>query len=638
MRWFVDVSRIGEDAKANRYCVEAKQWQAALQEARKLRGDAGPLSKFSIELMEEGYRAVDPAMRMRYLVAKAPNDSPLSGASNGGGRASAARPAHEAPKTEAPKTAHMSGPPVSAPAHSPTASSAPATSAASKPAPSAAPSVAPRPSAPKPTSPAPSAASDAPVVSGVAVKSAHEGVGSPVAPAAPPQERKLSTGSMPSTRPTQPSLEARRPPDFQLIRKREEEPRPQAPITYREYAYAVKPGTEARAAELLLWARFNEITAAIKDRPAGKFVQLAVFDHLFEKKPTKPPIATLAWKDWRGDPIVQFPQGAPPTGEPATTAAPEPVSAPVPAEPLHSPPPPPSSRTPAPASFSPSPAVAPTQPASVLSGAALAPAVAVSAPAAPVSAPAPAVVISAPAAPVSAPAVAAPISAPIVAVSVPAPAGLGSVPAPSAPTVEVRPPLESADLEDLEIAVAPEAARRRRPGEDLISDLFEVMHELHFMPDMVSGADFLLGVLDKTFACTAVLVHVFDINTGHFVIVRAKSYGGDALLLHRTGDHDPLFSAVMRRMRSLRVDDARAQEGYADERWQLAGVEVESALCGPVQQGGRYLGMIELANPAGGGPFFDTEANALDYICEQFAEFLANRPIVMDADVVLPKQ
>lgn len=189
----------------------------------------------------------------------------------------------------------------------------------------------------------------------------------------------------------------------------------------------------------------------------------------------------------------------------------------------------------------------------------------------------------------------------------------------------------------IELAQSQETVQARRSGEDLISELFEVMHELHFMPDLVSGAQFLLGVLDKTLPCAAVLVHVFDINTGHFVVVRAKSPGGDQVLLHRTGDHEPLFSAVMRRMRTLRVDDARAEEGYSAERWQLAGLEVESALCGPVQQGGRYLGMIELVNPADGGPFDDAEANALDYICEQFAEFLANRPIVVDADVVLPK-
>src|SRR5258706_16226529 len=78
MRWFVEVSRVGETDSDAKYCVEAKQWQAALQEARKLRGDNGPLSKFSIELLDDGYRALDPKLKLRYVVAKAPLDAPLT--------------------------------------------------------------------------------------------------------------------------------------------------------------------------------------------------------------------------------------------------------------------------------------------------------------------------------------------------------------------------------------------------------------------------------------------------------------------------------------------------------------------------------------------------------------------------------
>src|SRR3954463_9925576 len=78
MRWFVEVSRVGENSSDEKYCVEAKQWQAALQEARKLRGDSGPLSKFSIELLDDGYRAVDPKLKLRFVVAKAPQDAALS--------------------------------------------------------------------------------------------------------------------------------------------------------------------------------------------------------------------------------------------------------------------------------------------------------------------------------------------------------------------------------------------------------------------------------------------------------------------------------------------------------------------------------------------------------------------------------
>ena len=43
------------------------------------------------------------------------------------------------------------------------------------------------------------------------------------------------------------------------------------------------------------------------------------------------------------------------------------------------------------------------------------------------------------------------------------------------------------------------------------------------------------------------------------------------------------------------------------------------------------------ANPAGGEAFHDGEVNAVDYICEQFADFVASRPIVIDDDAVIPR-
>ena len=62
-------------------CVEAPQWQPALQKARALRGDNGALSNFSIELLDEGYRAINPMARLRYIVKRAPDSAPLTNGS-----------------------------------------------------------------------------------------------------------------------------------------------------------------------------------------------------------------------------------------------------------------------------------------------------------------------------------------------------------------------------------------------------------------------------------------------------------------------------------------------------------------------------------------------------------------------------
>jgi hypothetical protein len=71
-------------------------------------------------------------------------------------------------------------------------------------------------------------------------------------------------------------------------------------------------------------------------------------------------------------------------------------------------------------------------------------------------------------------------------------------------------------------------------------------------------------------------------------------------------------------------------------RWDLLKLDLQQALCGPVQQSGRYLGIIEVVNPEGGGAFQQMEINALDYICDQLAEFVASRPIVLEDDAIMP--
>lgn len=178
-------------------------------------------------------------------------------------------------------------------------------------------------------------------------------------------------------------------------------------------------------------------------------------------------------------------------------------------------------------------------------------------------------------------------------------------------------------------------ARRRAPGEDLIGDLFERMHELAFMADMVSGAQFVLHVLGELIPCEGILIHVFDLGKREFVVVRAQGPNARDALLHRTADAEPLVRGIMSKRGATILDGAPANPPPASSSLTKLGVNPRAVLCGAARLGGRYLGLIELANPAGDQPFHAGEANALDYVCEQFAEFIASRPIVLDADVVV---
>lgn len=659
MRWFVEVSRVGETSIAEKYCVEAKQWQAALQEARKLRGDVGALSKFSIELLDQGYRAVDPQLKLRFLINEAPAESVLT-------------------EGKAETSVTSSGKPRTAD------SIAPATAFSSSIAPQSAANGVPRPGSlvPRPNSlPAPRANSVAPRAQQLLVPD------DPVPPAPPLPPESL-----------RPSL-----PPYQVVRQRGEEPRPEAPITYREVAYAVEPGVTRSQVEALLHDRYQATLATLDDRPAGKFVQLAVFDHVFQRRPERPPLATFAWKDWRGAPVLAFPGfGDAPMG-PLSQVPPAPETVPPPNGVAPSVPPPASlSALPLPASLVPAvvpaappvpsfPAVASVPPQSSVPDSAplkpVAPVVLSAPPPAPaVDAPAPLIEVELTSAPVASaepmpvvaatppePAAAEPVfelktaatepvfelkhpsqPAPAVAVeaapaSEPAPA---AEPAP-APALELAPipapaPVPSFDLnfESTPFNAAPKPERvsrpgvttgKRRAGEDLIGELFEFMHDLHFMRDVAAGAEYVLSVIDEVLPCEGVLIHVFDINTSHFVVVRAKGPTASATLLQRMPDQDPFVLSVMRGSGSIAPPSPTGDLRYAGTRWQTAGVVPRELLCGPVKLGGRYLGLIELANPQGDAPFHASEKNALDYICEQFADFLSKKPIVLSADVVLAR-
>ncbi|MDI1478057.1 GAF domain-containing protein [Polyangium sp. y55x31] len=110
MRWFVEISSPGPSAEPPaKLTVEAPQWQPALQKARAMRGDDGSLGNFSIELLDDGYRAVDPVKKLRYVVRKAPDTAELSA----GGQAQAEPPKGRPAVTAPPRVA---APPRATPA------------------------------------------------------------------------------------------------------------------------------------------------------------------------------------------------------------------------------------------------------------------------------------------------------------------------------------------------------------------------------------------------------------------------------------------------------------------------------------------------------------------------------------------
>jgi hypothetical protein len=619
MHWLVEVSRVGDTVASARYCIDARRWQSALQEARRLRGDAGALPKLTIELTDSGYRAIDPELKVRYVVSEAPPGMPL---------------------TDGARAVFSTAPP-------PVVASTPPAS---------------------PSSPPPAAALAAPASAALQPLEPTPALEPPTVPTAATAPT-AATEPLPYTAPPPPPL-----PSVQVIRQREERPTEANPLAYRELALAVKAGTGRAEVEAVLRAKLAELRAQLPEE-TRRYVQLAIFDHVFVKRPVRAPLGTLQWKDWRGEPTLAFPgfgEGSepPPPSSVSTsrmpswapgmmTSIPPAVGSALPPAVSSAAAPPrasavaPSTAPPAQRLESTAPGPGPTGPPRPGS---LIPARVVSVGASPASvapipvqAPAPAVELSRPEAPVEPAQVdevplalstrrppedllAAEASRVAEAVRETEAAREAEPQRRSQPPSERRsdPPLQRPEPSAARRS-DPTLARRRAPGEDLIGDLFERMHELAFMPDIVSGAEFVVRVLGELIPCEATLVHVFDLGRREFVVVRARGPHAHDALMFRTPDTDPLVAEVMRRPSMAPNGKAPTHSGALGR----LGVEPRQVMVRGARQGGRYLGLIELGNPQGGSPFHEGEVNALEYVCEQFAEFVASRPVVLDEDVVL---
>jgi hypothetical protein len=544
MRWFVEISSLGQSAQPSRtLCVEAPQWQPALQKARALRGDGGPLSNFSIELLESGYRAIDPTARVRYQVQRAPDDAALTD----GGEPTAGTPAEiaspEPPAAAAPDPAslppmrpmaetvpfiseglalvHPPSPPASVPRgrDGEGGASAHVDADAERRAP-------------------PDAEADGDGGASTQVEADGEGrFPNQIENDEAPKRARAHTISFSS----EGSAARHAAVAAQALHAASPsaDPTERSPLTYRELVYAVAPGTSEQLVEALLLARFEEARRSLDDVRPGKLINVAVFDHVFQGRPARRPVATLAWKDWRSQgPEIRFPLR---DGEVASA--------------------PPSSSMPSPL---------------------------------------------------------AQLRSDRAAVSV-APSSAASPRPASSPPRRKR-------------ASIPPKSGARLSGDDLIAELFEACSDLHFLRDALEGADFVLALTLEKIPSTVGLVSLFDINRREFVVVRQR--GGKSALLARLPERAPLVQAAMRSQRAVVVPDASRDERALDDRWKAIGGELSSVICAPVELAGRYLGLIEVANPLDGGRFSEGDGNALTYIGQQFAEFVGARGVIVDPDIV----
>jgi hypothetical protein len=673
MRWFVEISSLGAKAGShNVLCVEAPQWRHALQKARALRGDDGPLSNFSIDLLDDGYRAVDPASRLRYEVKRAPDDAPLSpGITTPVPPAVALEPAKAEPaKAEPAKAEPAKAEPTKAePAKAEPAKEEPGKRALAQ-------------TMAYASTGAVAVKEPEPEKRPLAQTMAYASTGAATVREAP-KEAPPAAHEAPKQAPAA-AKEAPQDavPSFVLVGSREENPTEASPLTYREMVFAVGPGTPEDDAKRLILDRFAHTRATLDPTRVGKLINLAVFDHVFHGKPQRRPLVTLTWKDWKGDePELRFParegdapRAPTPSNAPASMPRPAVTSASAKAEPPKSEPAKPAAKVevaprseprpapkaepakamPEPVKVEPAKAapvkVEPSKPAAKAeppksepakaepAKAAVMPVASTLSSAKPLTQPKPepkaeVPVVAAKAAKAE-PVKAEPKASEKAPISGPADSAPQTKPVPTAASakVDVEEPLPVPKAAPAK-AAAPAKPKKRLSGEDLITELFEACGDLHFLRDALEGAEFVLALTMEKLPSEVALISFFDLGKREFMVAR-QAGGPRTALAMRQPERATLAMQAMRRQVAIVVAGDELGRA-ADDRFRAVGVELRSLVVAPVALGGRYLGLIEIANPLDGGAFTEGDANALTYIGQQFGEFLASHGVILDRDLIL---
>lgn len=698
MRWQVEVSSLGK-TDTQKFCVEAESWQRALQAARSQRGEDGPMSGFSIELLEEGYRAVDPLARVRFVVKRAPDDMPITADPRASKDGKSKGVAPTAANAKAGAGVAPKGVPAAASSSSSSSSGPNGPNSAADP---TTPNLPPSPSSSNPNAnagaagkkagaPRPGASASGGGLSHVVdEKKAQTMVFGGAADAAVAEKPVADRAPPPAIGSPIPGL-----PATKLMTSREQNPGDASPLTYREYAFVVPEGTNEETAAEVLRAQLRYVEAHIATAKTGKLVNLAVFDVEFVGKPPRPPLATLTWKDWKGDPVVGFPRRggqsrpprppskappgdaqarvepvvvpqAPPVAQVAQVApvaqpqaaqpAPQPIAEPpLPGNREITQPIPPEAKQQAvvahaqaqaaaqqaqPPSFQPpSHPPPPHQPASFQPASFQPPSN--HPPSHPPSHPPPAPAFPAPASGAPGPAAFAQQQQQLqqqqLQAQLQAQAQMPQAPAhafapqpPPEPTFTEAEPRKSPSQPPGGMVKTPSGrfVRGRISGDELITSLFESMHDLHFLRDALDGGQFCLALATEVLPARAAIIHFFDIDKREWVVACTRGKDTQRLLTMRSPENDGILREAARKRRALVVPNA--SEATSERYRQLGGGR--SLIVAPIMQAGRALGALEIINPLDGMPFSEDEGNAMTYIAEQYAEYLGSRGIVLDRE------
>jgi putative methionine-R-sulfoxide reductase with GAF domain len=437
----------------------------------------------------------------------------------------------------------------------------------------------------------------------------------PSSPSIQPRVSALPVGSLTPTAPRASAVPAARPsapvapaapapaalPEHKLFFSRDEDPSSGSSLWYRERLISVPPGTTREGINLLLMSYYNALRVDAAERNEAKYINIAVFDHVFTARAERPALGALNWKSWRSEvPEVSYPVDQP--------------SLPLPQMPV--------------------PAVA-AEPA------------------------------AAPSAPSAAPAASAPSAAPRARVpSTPPPARLPSTPPPAVlqqPWPATTPGAAASDTPPPGTIKSPlaQTGRRRVPTpadlarigregheevvvNEILAQVFEEMMGLFNCRTRESAAEFALDVAMRRIPCEAGSVLLSDINSRDLVFTAVRGDAGHRLKGRRVAMGKGIVGFAAREGVAIAIADVRKDTRWNEDVDRETGFSTRSVIVAPVVHEGLTYGAFELLNRKGAEVFLQTETSIISYIAMQLAgHFATSVPyggdLVLDDDRAGPR-
>ena len=205
-------------------------------------------------------------------------------------------------------------------------------------------------------------------------------------------------------------------------------------------------------------------------------------------------------------------------------------------------------------------------------------------------------------------------------------------PARPAPPRSTPPPAPATSARPASAPPISQTFAKRPVGDELVSAVFEKMHELEFAPDSLDGARFCLAAIESVVPCRASMIHLYDARRKDYLVVDSRGEAAESMLLLRQDEKDPLFRVAIPTGRPFAWNNLKNSPIARLSRFSNL-PHVDRVLVAPVMNGKNCVGVIELADPKN-GPFWTEDEHAVRYVSERFGAFLATHGAIVDLAIV----